>query len=626
MSTRPTLLLYCQHSLGLGHLVRSYALAVELARTFEVVFVRGGEEPRGVPAPDGVEIVPLPALGAVSGVAGDGVPDVLPRRRSLLLGLLADRAPRAVVVELYPFGRKKFASELLPLLEAAREARPRPVAVCSLRDVLVDRGGRQREHDERAAAIANAYFDAVLVHADPAVARLEESFRPRTVLTAPVHYTGFVVPATEPPQVPREDHVLVSAGGGLVGGRLLETAIAARRLLPQAPRLRLVAGPFLPEADFTRLRASVAAEDGIELVRSVPALEAELARASASVSQCGYNTALAVVRSRVPALVVPFEEGPENEQGRRARRLEELGLVRMLPAEKLDPRSLAAELDGLRTFRPRTVDLRLDGTAETAEILTTLAGRARRPVGAGMAWLRPLEQALADAAEPVTFFFRDDDAGWADERLLPLLDRFAAAGGPLDLAVIPQSLEPGLAAELVVRRDAAGVHLGVHQHGFAHRNHEANGRKCEFGPSRSAADQRRDIQTGRTRLEELLGPVLDPVFTPPWNRCTATTGACLVELGFAALSREARAEPLGVDGLAEIPVSVDWFGRRKGLRPTRSELGVELATAARSGGAVGVMLHHAELADGGLEDTVELLRLLVRSDRALLVPMRELLA
>jgi predicted glycosyltransferase len=35
--SRPTVLFYCQHSLGLGHLVRSFALAGALAERFRVV-------------------------------------------------------------------------------------------------------------------------------------------------------------------------------------------------------------------------------------------------------------------------------------------------------------------------------------------------------------------------------------------------------------------------------------------------------------------------------------------------------------------------------------------------------------------------------------------------------------
>jgi hypothetical protein len=41
------------------------------------------------------------------------------------------------------------------------------------------------------------------------------------------------------------------------------------------------------------------------------------------------------------------------------------------------------------------------------------------------AWLAPLREALDAAPAPVTFFFRDDDAGWRDDRLEALLDVFS---------------------------------------------------------------------------------------------------------------------------------------------------------------------------------------------------------
>jgi hypothetical protein len=51
-------------------------------------------------------------------------------------------------------------------------------------------------------------------------------------------------------------------------------------------------------------------------------------------------------------------------------------------------------------------------------------------------WLDPVTAALDAAPAPVDVFFRDDDAGWATDRLLALLDRFAPHELPLDLAVI----------------------------------------------------------------------------------------------------------------------------------------------------------------------------------------------
>jgi len=60
---RPSLLLYCQHVLGMGHLVRSLALAESLAARFHVVFLNGGPVPHGVPRPRCIDFIDLPPVG-----------------------------------------------------------------------------------------------------------------------------------------------------------------------------------------------------------------------------------------------------------------------------------------------------------------------------------------------------------------------------------------------------------------------------------------------------------------------------------------------------------------------------------------------------------------------------------
>jgi hypothetical protein len=229
-------------------------------------------------------------------------------------------------------------------------------------------------------------------------------------------------------------------------------------------------------------------------------------------------------------------------------------------------------------------------------------------------WLDPLRAALDEAAAPVSFFFRDDDAGWADERLHRLLDVFEAAEAPIGLAAIPCAVTPLLARALAGRQ---GVR--AHQHGFAHADHERVGRKCEFGPSRTGHLQRADIVDGRRRLLDLLDGELDPIFTPPWNRCTVATGRALVDVGLRALSRDATAEPLGVDGLDELPVAVDWVRERH-----RGSLGATLALAARRAEPVGVMLHHAVMDEEDRHDVARLFALLAESPSVRLAPMAEL--
>jgi len=371
---KPGLLFHCQHSLGLGHLVRTLALARSLASAFEVTVVAGGELPAQLDLPPGIELVRLPPLALADGglVSVDDrftVESAQRVRTSVVLDTFRRLRPEIVVVELFPFGRKKLAGELVPLLTEARAAGA--LVVSSLRDILVRGRSDQAAHDERASVTANELFDLILVHADPSFVRLQETFRPRTPLRVPVEYTGFVVPDTPLPAPPAErtGPIVVSAGGGRFGGALLR---AAADLELDEP-VRLVAGPFLPDAEWDELQRLTRPRDGVELVRSVPSLAAELVCARASVSQCGYNTALDLLRSRVPALVVPFSAPGEDEQTRRAALLARVGAVRVLDG--------ALDADAVRAVvgtTPALPDLQLDGAARSRATLAELvAGRQR---------------------------------------------------------------------------------------------------------------------------------------------------------------------------------------------------------------------------------------------------------
>ncbi len=240
------------------------------------------------------------------------------------------------------------------------------------------------------------------------------------------------------------------------------------------------------------------------------------------------------------------------------------------------------------------------------------------------AMLDLLNRSLDLSPSPVIFFLRDDDAGWGDQSLYALLEVTHQCAVPIDLAVIPMDVSASLAHELRTRRERTPDLLGLHQHGWSHLNHEQSGRKCEFGPTRPVQLQRADLLNGRHALSECFGDLLDPFFTPPWNRCGPQTPALLARMGYQLLSRSQSASPQA--DLPEVSVSVDWC--KQSALAVRSGDSQELTLtraideAIRAGGPVGVMLHHAQMDSGDLFLLDALLRAIAHHPRAHWLPMR----
>ena len=209
------------------------------------------------------------------------------------------------------------------------------------------------------------------------------------------------------------------------------------------------------------------------------------------------------------------------------------------------------------------------------------------------ATLEGLTRALAERDEPLILFIRDDDAGWEQARLERLIALCGAYRLPLDVAVIPAAVDRACASALLAQRTVQPSHLGFHQHGWSHANHEPAGRPCEFGPSRSLDMIVSDIRAGQDKLQHLLGSAFDPIFTPPWNRCTPATAAVLRDCGFTVLSRDATAIPAAIAGLVECPTTLDWFAKRHGQRLAEAHWLACAADQLRRLPAVGLLLHHA---------------------------------
>ncbi|MCW2307855.1 glycosyltransferase family protein [Rhodobium gokarnense] len=369
-------LIYVQHLLGTGHAVRAAAIARALgARGVDTLFVTGNALPPTLSL-DGVSVMELPHARAADAsfqtiIGGDDAPiDAAWKamRADRLLTTFRDHRPDILLTETYPFGRKKFAFELDPLLDAAH-AEGRPLIATSIRDILVRKDDPAKE--KRMAEIARDRYDLILVHADGEIVRLEDSFPFAGEVAPLVRYTGYVHEARSAVAPAGEgiDEVIVSCGGGAVGGELLDAALSARALSQRAgdATWRLLVGHSHGAETLEKLAAG--APDGIVVERARPDFPELLKRARLSVSQAGYNTAIDILVAGVPSVFVPFKAGGETEQTQRAELLAARGLAEVVAEEDLTPKNLAAAVDVALSRPPSRLDVDLGGAARSADIL-----------------------------------------------------------------------------------------------------------------------------------------------------------------------------------------------------------------------------------------------------------------
>jgi len=355
---------HVQHLLGIGHVRRAAVLARTLAASgFDVLLVSGGAPLKlDLGQARLHQLPPVRArdegLRELSRLDGTPLDEAFRSARTRqLLELFAAEAPDVLITEQFPFGRTQLRFELLPLIEAARQRRPRPLIVSSVRDVVRRSVSPQRVQETLDHLRA---FDLALIHGDPRLIGFDKSFAGWPAIKDRALYTGYIADLKAAAGTAGCGEVVVSVGGGAVGAPLLAAAAAARartalrdrtwRLLGASKVERtngLIAEPA--RADFTTL----------------------LSNATLSISQAGYNTVVETLSFADRAVLVPFGTARETEQTDRATWLAERGLVTCVPAETLSAETLAGAVDralqgpSIRSFAP----CELDGAATTAALL-----------------------------------------------------------------------------------------------------------------------------------------------------------------------------------------------------------------------------------------------------------------
>jgi predicted glycosyltransferase len=228
----------------------------------------------------------------------------------------------------------------------------------------------------------NRFFDGLLIHSDPTIISLEETFGRVGDIAVPVAYTGFITPRVAKNAraeirnrcklTDEERLIVVSIGGGNVGSELVSGAIEAFRLLADnsSYHMQIFTGPYFEQEMFAKLSAGLPPR--LRLDRFTEVFPDWLQAADLSVSMAGYNTCMNIVQAGVPALVYPF--GQNREQILRATRLRQKATIRILGPADLQAESLAALIREMSN-RPRyPATINLDGATGSRQQIELWCG------------------------------------------------------------------------------------------------------------------------------------------------------------------------------------------------------------------------------------------------------------
>ncbi len=373
MSKPAKILIHYTHKGTLGHTTRIQSLCYELVRHYgarvKIHVLQGGLPQPFIQFPRQVRLIPIPAPfdSRASFHIGHKI-QKNDRLRSNFVMQVAQRIdPDVFLTEFFPFGRQDYIPELLPALQALHHQGTRIHASIGYPCCVDLIDGQNKDLASTRAGII-ALYDKLLIHTPEG---LENSYFQKTLSTPTLQknyarfyraiasktvHTGYIVPSRPGRTLQRAAltrkisggySVIVSRGGGAVYPRVILNAIKAQKILGRKYRFILALGPSTTPAERSVFNMAVKKNlaRSITLLDDIPDLPYFLGRCDASVSLCGYNTSVQLLRSGIPGIVVPFVNPnspfPSNEQSARALLLHDHAGSSILPYEHMTPEAMA---------------------------------------------------------------------------------------------------------------------------------------------------------------------------------------------------------------------------------------------------------------------------------------------
>lgn len=285
---------------------------------------------------------------------------------------------KTLVCEGFPFCRHQFAHEYTRYLE---ECKKRNIKIIfSIRDFPYDEPHEQSLQDwvlYTQNMYVKYYAEALLVHGDKELLplftdrkRQANSVQVIKEIEDKIVYTGYVCDDSMPMHNRKNNNIYVSTGLNKQEGMLLfKYIMKIAKNFPEYNFIMAVANKYIKTGNKKK--------GNVYMVEYIPKLRDKLIDCAAYITYGGYNATVEILKSSIPSIVIPRQDGRKMEQFVRAYTFEPYDFFKVVNTKELH--LLEKTLDTVLNNKPVQFNFDLDGTNKSAHVIQEIHnGRFKR--------------------------------------------------------------------------------------------------------------------------------------------------------------------------------------------------------------------------------------------------------
>lgn len=285
---------------------------------------------------------------------------------------------KTLVCEGFPFCRHQFAHEYIRYFEECKKSGIK--IIISIRDFPYDEPHDQSLQDwvlYTQNIIVKQYAELVLVHGDKSILplfcdrkRQASSKQVLDDIKDKIVYTGYVCDDTMGPHLRINNNIYVSTGLNKQEGMLLfKNLLEVAKDFPDYNFVMTVANRYIKTGNKKK--------GNVIMVEYVPELRKKLINCAAYITYGGYNATVEILKSGIPAILIPRQDGSKMEQFVRAYTFEPYGFYKVVNNKELP--QLRDVLKEVLTNKPTKFEFDIEGTNKSADVIRQLHnGRFKR--------------------------------------------------------------------------------------------------------------------------------------------------------------------------------------------------------------------------------------------------------